>query len=94
MNTLEQLAENYRTHRDRNPLPVDAETLEQLRTMTPQSVRRDGALLADCVTYENGQRLHWHFFRNGPALFLRLSTVDEYRDGIPTPASQLELFPA
>jgi len=94
MNTLEQLVENYRTHRDRNPLPVDAETLEQLRTMTPQIVGKDGALLSDCVSYENGQRLHWHFFRTGPALFLRLLTVDEYRHEIPTPASQLELFPA
>ena len=79
MNTLEQLAENYRTHRDRNPLPVDTAALEALRKMTPQAASENTrALMADCVTYENGKPLFYAITRTGAALFARLSTREEF----------------
>lgn len=78
MSTLSTLAENYRLHRDRNPLPADEATIEAIRSMAPGSLTKSGILLADCVSYEDGKPLHWHVFRVGPMLCVRLSTREEF----------------
>ncbi len=83
MTTLETLAENYRQHRDRSPLPADTEAMDQLRTMTPHSVTSAGILFFDCVSYEKGKRLHWHAFKVGPILFVKLSTAEEFAEAVP-----------
>ena len=80
MNTLQILTENFLNHADRNPLSADPESILELSKMQAHSVTSIGALISEAVDFENGKSLHWHAFRTGPTLFLRLSTVKEYAE--------------
>lgn len=79
MTTLELLTHNWRETGRRDPYPADAETIAQLRNMEPAHASPTrGALMRDCVTWENGSPLYFHAYRTGPILFVRLSTRTEY----------------
>ena len=81
MNTLELIAHNWRTHGTRDAYPADAEAATALATKTPQSIHpQRGALLSDCISYDQGQPLFYHVIRPGPIVFIRLSTRTEYRN--------------